>query len=104
MVEIGSKTKRKIEDYKLSRYVCYLIAQNVDPRKEVVVLAQTLINFIMQVIKDYIMVKLQIISPKELPTPNKSLKQLEKNINFRQFCLLKVEFYIIKMFLVIISL
>ena len=41
MVEIGSKTKRKIEDYKLSRYACYLIAQNADPRKEVVALAQT---------------------------------------------------------------
>ncbi len=26
MVQIGSKTKRKIQDYKLSRYACYLIA------------------------------------------------------------------------------
>ena len=32
---------RKINDYKLSRYACYLIAQNADPRKEVVALAQT---------------------------------------------------------------
>ncbi len=41
MVNIGSKTSRCISDYKLSRYACYLIAQNADPRKEVVALAQT---------------------------------------------------------------
>ncbi len=41
MVEIGSKTKRKIDDYKLSRYACYLIVQNCDPRKEQVALGQT---------------------------------------------------------------
>ncbi len=32
---------KKIIDYKLSRYACYLIAQNADSRKEVVALAQT---------------------------------------------------------------
>ena len=41
VVEIGSKTSRKIIDYKLSRYACYLIVQNSDPRKEVVSLGQT---------------------------------------------------------------
>ena len=41
MVEIGSEAKRNIEDYKLSRYACYLIAQNADSRKKVVALAQT---------------------------------------------------------------
>jgi len=41
MVEIGSKTKRKIKDYKLSRYACYLIVQNADSRKESVALGQT---------------------------------------------------------------
>ena len=41
MVDIGSKSKRKIKDYKLSRYACYLIVQNSDPRKETVALGQT---------------------------------------------------------------
>ena len=41
MVEIGSGAKRKQIDYKLSRYACYLIVQNSDPRKEVVALGQT---------------------------------------------------------------
>ena len=41
MVNIGSKTSRSIIDYKLSRYACYLIIQNADPRKESVALGQT---------------------------------------------------------------
>ncbi len=32
---------KKILDYRLSRYACYLIVQNADPRKEVVALGQT---------------------------------------------------------------
>ena len=41
MVGIGSKAKRKVNDYRLSRYMCYLIAQNADSKKVVVALAQT---------------------------------------------------------------
>ena len=41
MVGIGSKTSRKIEDYKLDRYACYLVAQNGDSRKIEIALAQT---------------------------------------------------------------
>ena len=41
MVEIGSNTKRPLLDYELSRYACYLIVQNGDPKKEVIALAQT---------------------------------------------------------------
>ena len=38
MVKIGSKTSRKLVDYKLSRYACYLIVQNGDSRKEAIAL------------------------------------------------------------------
>ena len=41
MVQIGSGAERKQKDYKLTRYACYLIAQNGDSRKEVIALAQT---------------------------------------------------------------
>ena len=41
MVLIGSGAKRTIDDTKLSRYACYLIAQNADARKTPVAFAQT---------------------------------------------------------------
>ena len=41
MVDIGSNAKRITKDYRLTRYACYLIAQNGDSRKEVIALAQT---------------------------------------------------------------
>ena len=41
LVSIGSNTIRKIQDYKLSRYACYLIVQNCNPRVKIIALAQT---------------------------------------------------------------
>jgi DNA-damage-inducible protein D len=40
MVELGSGSIRKVEDYHLSRFACYLIAQNGDPRKAEIARAQ----------------------------------------------------------------
>ena len=41
MVEIGSGVERQIEDIALTRYACYLIAQNGDPSKDPIAFAQT---------------------------------------------------------------
>ena len=41
MVVIGSGAERPIEDIMLTRYACYLIAQNGDPRKDAIAFAQT---------------------------------------------------------------
>jgi len=41
MVEIGSGAKREVENLHLSRYACYLTAQNADSRKRAVAFAQT---------------------------------------------------------------
>lgn len=40
-VELGSQAVREIEDIQLTRYACYLIAQNGDPRKEEIAFAQS---------------------------------------------------------------
>jgi DNA-damage-inducible protein D len=41
LIEHAKGGRRKIKDYKLSRYACYLIVQNGDPRKEIIATGQT---------------------------------------------------------------
>ena len=41
MVPIGSGAHRQVEDFRLSRYACYLIVQNGDPTKPVIANGQT---------------------------------------------------------------
>lgn len=41
MVDLGSGSQRDIDDLMLTRYACYLIAQNGDPRKQEIAFAQT---------------------------------------------------------------
>ena len=41
MVSIGSGAAREFPSYRMTRYFCYLVAQNADPNKEIVAQAQT---------------------------------------------------------------
>jgi len=80
MILIGSGTAkealRKISDYQLTRYACYLIAQNGDPRKEEIAFAQS--YFAIQTRKQELMQQRQL-EDKRLQERDK-LKDVKKKI------------------------
>ena len=80
MVQLGSGSKRSVPDFLLTRYACYLIAQNGDPKKEEIAFAQS--YFAVQTRKaEIIEERLQLLSRLETRERLKaSEKQLSKNI------------------------
>ena len=70
MITVGKGGQREVEDYHLSRYACYLIAMNGDPRKQAIALAQT-----------YFAVKTR---QQELIENYESLSENEKRLAIRQ--------------------
>lgn len=77
MVELGSKASRVISDVALTRYACYLIAQNGDPSKDPIAFAQT--YFAVQTRKQEIIEKR--LAEVERLNARKKLSISEKNLS-----------------------
>lgn len=91
MVLIGSGAGREINDYKLSRYACYLIVQNSDPSKRIVALGQS--YFAIQTRKQeinqyYFDAQKRIYLRDEISHRNKTLAKTAKSVgvgNYAEF-------------------
>ena len=79
IVDAGA-TSKPIKDYELSRYACYLIVQNGDPRKDNVQSADAATSVHYNVGKEVraAIEKIGGTMPEDLPTPEKSLQQIEQ--------------------------
>lgn len=106
MVQIGSRAERAVKDYMITRYACYLIAQNGDPRKEEIAFAQS--YFAVQTRKQELIEEKDLqgesaitsehvqnnqsvrdmlgsrgIKPEELP-PSEDIKKLERRVKSQE--------------------
>ena len=96
MVKLGSGSSREIEDVALTRYACYLIAQNGDSNKSEIAFAQT--YFAVQTRKQELVEKRlldidRLIAREKLSKSEKRLSGIiyERGVNNRSFALIRSE-------------
>ena len=94
MVQTGSKAKREIKEIALTRYACYLIAQNGDPGKVEIAFAQT--YFAVQTRKQELIEKRllevdRVNARQKLTASEKALSQIifERGVNSRSFAVIR---------------
>ena len=94
MVGLGSGSKRKVEDLMLTRYACYLIAQNGDSKKQPIAFAQS--YFALQtrraeLIEQRLLDAERLSARKKLTETEKELSQLifEQTGGNRDFALIR---------------
>ena len=75
VVKLGSGAERAIEDFMLTRYACYLIAQNGDPRKEPIAFAQSYFAIQQELIEDRMRLQARLDARERLRESEKTLSQ-----------------------------
>ena len=92
MVQIGSNSERQVDDITLTRYACYLIVQNADPRKKSVALGQQ--YFAIQTRKQELSEKnikelseddKRLLARESITKENKNLFSSAKNVGVENF-------------------
>lgn len=94
MVKLWSGSEREIKDIMLTRYACYLIAQNWDPRKQEIAFAQTyfaLQTRSFEVIQQKVSLYERVIARKKLTETEKELSKVifEQTKSDRNFALIR---------------
>lgn len=80
MITAGKGARRKVKDYMLTRYACYLIAQNGDPKKEEMAITTEHIqnnSFVCDMLGQ------RGIKPEELP-PSEDIRKLERRVKTQE--------------------